>query len=73
MERALIETYLINFAYVILRAVSYAFACVLAWWLFDHLATNVHFAKEISENKNIGAAIVFAAIFLGLAYVIGQM
>lgn len=73
MGLALVQTYLINFAYVVLRAVSYAFACVLAWWLFDHMATNVNFAREISENKNMGAAIVFAAIFLGLAYVIGQM
>ena len=73
MELVLIKTYLINFAYVILRAVSYTVACVLAWLIFDRLFTSIHFDYEISEKQNIGAAIVIAAIFLGLAYVIGQM
>ena len=73
MEFVLVKTYLVNFAYVALRAISYTIACVLAWLLFDRLFTRVRFAYEITETKNIGAAIIIAAIFLGLAYVIGQM
>ena len=73
MELALITTYLINFGYVILRAVSYTIACVLVWLLFDKLFRSINFAYEISEKRNLGAAIIIAAIFLGLAYVIGQM
>ena len=73
MEFVLIKTYLINFAYVILRAISYAISCVLVWLVFDRLSTSVNFSYEIAENKNIGAAMIVAAIFLGLAYVIGQM
>jgi hypothetical protein len=73
MELALVRTYLINFAYVILRAITYVIACVLACVLFDKLVRSVNFAQEIAERRNVGAAIVIAAVLLGLAYVIGQM
>ena len=72
MNRQLIITYLINFGYTMLRAIVYAFGCFLAWRVFD-LMDKVDIRKEITENKNLGWAIMIAGIFLGLAYVIGQM
>lgn len=50
----------------------YAVGCFLAWRAFD-LLDPVDIRKEITENKNWGWAIMIAAIFAGLAYVIGQM
>ena len=72
MQAALIKTYLINFAYLLLRALVYALACFLAWRFFDKME-KLDVRAEISENKNVGLAIMVAAIFLGLAYVIGQI
>ncbi len=40
--------------------------------LIDKLA-KINLMKEVTENKNIGAAIVVAALLLGLAQIIGQM
>lgn len=72
MEIALIKTYIVNFAYLVLRAAVYALACFLAWRIFDRIE-KIDLRLEISENKNVGIAIMVAAIFLGLAYVIGQI
>ncbi|MCD6165790.1 hypothetical protein DRQ15_04310 [candidate division KSB1 bacterium] len=72
MEAALVKTYLINFAYLLLRALIYALACFLAWRLFDKME-KLDVREEIAKNKNVGLAIMIAAIFLGLAYVIGQI
>lgn len=72
MNKELIITYLINFAYTILRALTYAVGCFLAWRAFD-IMDKVDIRQEITEKKNIGWAIMIAAIFGGLAYVIGQM
>ena len=72
MNSDLLITYLINFVYILLRAVVYAVSCFLAWRLFDSLS-KVDIRKEISEGKNLGWAIMIAAIFLGLAYVVGQI
>ncbi|MFH1760219.1 MAG: DUF350 domain-containing protein [bacterium] len=68
----LIVTYVINFAYVMLRALTFAISCWAAFFLFDKL-TKIDLISEIKENKNIGAAIVMGSIFWGLAYVIGQI
>ncbi len=68
----LLQTYLLNFAYIILKAVFFAVACFFAWRLFDKLE-KLDIRMEIAENHNIGLAIMVAAIFLGLAYVIGQI
>ncbi len=65
-------TYLINFAYTLLRALVYAASCFLAWRVFD-IMDKVDIRKEITENKNIGWAIMIGALFFGLAYVIGQI
>jgi hypothetical protein len=72
MNTELLTTYAINFAYTILRALTYAIGCYLSWRAFDYL-DKVDIRKEITENRNIGWAIMIAAIFGGLAYVIGQM
>ena len=72
MIQDLFQTYLINFTYIILKAIFFAIACFLAWRLFDWLEP-LDVRKEISEKQNIGLAIMIAAIFLGLAYVIGQI
>ncbi|MBD3316590.1 MAG: DUF350 domain-containing protein [Chitinivibrionales bacterium] len=72
MNQDLIITYLINFAYTLLRALVYALGCFVAWRAFD-LMDKIDIRKEITERKNLGWAIMIAAIFLGLAYVIGQI
>ena len=72
MNNDLIFTYLINFAYTILRALTYAVGCFLAWRAFD-IMDKVDIRLEITQNRNLGWAIMIAAIFCGLAYVIGQM
>jgi hypothetical protein len=72
MNRDLVITYLINFAYTLLRALVYAIGCFVAWRAFD-MMDKVDIRKEITEHKNIGWALMIAAIFGGLAYVIGQM
>ncbi|OGJ90439.1 MAG: hypothetical protein A2268_02940 [Candidatus Raymondbacteria bacterium RifOxyA12_full_50_37] len=68
----LVVTYVINFAYMVLRAAVYAVSCFLSWFIIDKMA-KIHLIKEVIDNKNTGAAIVIAALLLGLAYVIGQM
>lgn len=72
MIQDLFQTYLINFTYIILKAIFFAIACFLAWRLFDWLEP-LDVRKEIAENQNVGLAMMIAAIFLGLAYVIGQI
>ena len=72
MNRDLLITTVINFAYTILRALTYAVGCFLAWRAFD-LMDKVDIREEITKNKNWGWAIMIATIFGGLAYVIGQM
>lgn len=68
----LLKTYLLNFSYIIVKAIFFAVACFFAWRLFDKLE-KLDIRMEIAENQNIGLAIMIAAIFLGLAYVIGQI
>jgi len=72
MFSALWKTYLLNFAYVLLRAAVYAVAAFFVWRLFDKLE-KLDVRAEIAENHNLGLAIMIAALFLGLAYVIGQI
>jgi hypothetical protein len=72
MFKDLFQTYLLNFTYVILKAVFFAVACFLTWRLFDWLE-RLDVRKEIAEKHNVGLAIMIASLFLGLAYVIGQM
>ena len=72
MNKDLLFTYLINFGYTILRALTYAVGCFLAWRAFD-IMDKVDIRLEITQNRNWGWAIMIAAIFGGLAYVIGQM
>lgn len=72
MIQDLFQTYLINFTYIILKAIFFAIACFFAWRLFDWLEP-LDVRKEIADKKNIGLAIMIASIFLGLAYVIGQI
>jgi hypothetical protein len=72
MNKELAVTYLINFAYTLLRAVVYAIGCFVAWRVFDML-DKVDIRAEVTEKKNLGWAIMIAAVFLGLAYVIGQI
>ncbi len=72
MNKELLFNYLLNFIYTIIKAISFAVGCFLAWRAFDILDI-IDIRKEITENKNIGWAIMMAAIFGGLAYVIGQM
>lgn len=72
MNKDLLVLYVTNFAYTLLRALTYAVGCFLAWRAFD-LLDKVNIRKEITENANMGWAIMIAAIFVGLAYVIGQM
>jgi hypothetical protein len=73
VNRELIITYLINFGYTLLKAVVYAIGCFVAYSAFDILDTKVNVKEQITEHKNLGWAIMCAAIFLGLAYVIGQI
>ncbi len=68
----LLQTYLLNFAYIILKSVFFAVACFFTWRLFDWME-KLDIRKEIAEQRNLGLAIMVAAIFLGLAYVIGQI
>ena len=72
MNKDLIVTYLLNFAYTLLRAVMYAAGCFLAWRAFDWM-DKVDIRREITENRNWGWAIMISAVFIGLAYVIGQI
>ena len=72
MNKDLIVTYALNFAYTLLRAVMYAAGCFLAWRAFDWM-DRVDIRKEITENRNWGWAVMISALFIGLAYVIGQI
>lgn len=72
MNRDLLITYGYNFLYMIMKALVYALGCFLAWRAFD-MMDKVDIRKEISEKRNLGYAIMIAAIFLGLAYVVGQL
>ena len=72
MNRDLIVTYVLNFAYTLLRAVMYAAGCFLAWRAFDWM-DKVDIRKEITERRNWGWAVMISALFIGLAYVIGQI
>ena len=72
MNKDLIITYLVNFAYTMLRAVVFAVGCFLAYRAFD-LLDKVDIRKEITENRNLGWSIIIASIILGLAYVIAQI
>ena len=72
MNKDLIVTYALNFAYTLLRAVMYAAGCFLAWRAFDWM-DKVDIRKEITENRNWGWAVMISALFIGLAYVIGQI
>lgn len=72
MNRDLLITYLVNFAYTMLKALIYAVGCFLAWRAFD-LMDKIDIRQEITERKNLGWAIMIAAIFIGLAYVVGQI
>ena len=72
MSGQLFITYLINLAYAFLKGMIYAAGCFLTWRAFDAL-DRVDIRKEISENRNVGWAIMIGAIFLGLAIVISQI
>ncbi|MBD3419975.1 MAG: DUF350 domain-containing protein [Chitinivibrionales bacterium] len=62
---------LINFVWTVIKALTYGVSCFVAWRIFD-LLDIVDIRKEITQNKNIGWAIMIGALFFGLAYVIGQ-
>ena len=72
MVDSLLDTYIFNFIYVFIKAIFFSVACFLTWRLFDWLE-KLDVRAEIAERNNIGLAIMVAAIFLGLAYVIGQL
>lgn len=72
MLKDLFSTYVLNFSYVILKAIFFAVACFFTWRLFDWLE-KLDVRAEIAEKHNIGLAIMMASLFLGLAYVIGQI
>jgi len=72
MNKDLLITTIINFVYTIIKALTYACGCFLAWRAFD-LMDKVDIREEITKNKNWGWAIMIATIFYGLAYVIGQI
>lgn len=72
MFKDLAQTYVLNFSYVILKSIFFAIGCFLTWRLFDWLE-KLDIRAEIAERNNLGLAIMIAAIFLGLAYVIGQI
>ena len=72
MNKDLVVTYALNFAYTMLRAVMYAAGCFLAWRAFDWM-DKVDIRKEITVNRNWGWAVMISALFIGLAYVIGQI
>jgi len=68
----LLKTYAINFAYMILRAVIYAVACIVSWVIIEKLA-KINLMKQVTENQNISAGIVIAALLLGLAHIVAQV
>ena len=68
----LVITYIINFAYVLLRALTYAVSCFSAVYILEKLI-GVSLIKDVCIEKNIGASIIIASIFFGLAYIIGQI
>jgi hypothetical protein len=72
MVDTLLDSYIFNFIYVFIKAIFFAVACFLTWRMFDWLE-KLDIRAEIAERNNIGLAIMIAAIFLGLAYVIGNL
>ena len=72
MNVDLVITYVVNLAYMLLRAMVYAVGCFLAWRAFDKMS-KVDIRREISENGNLGWAIIIASMFIGLAFVVGQL
>lgn len=72
MIQDLFSTYVLNFSYVFLKAIFFAIACFFTWRMFDWLE-KLDVRAEIAENHNVGLAIMVASLFLGLAYVIGQI
>ncbi len=69
---SLIKSYVINLVFTLSRALIYALSCYLSWKIVDKLA-GYNLIKKIAEEKNLGAAIFMASIFIGLAYILGQM
>ena len=43
----------------------------LGYWLFDKITPRVHFTDELGKG-NLAVAVVIAALFVSLAYVIGR-
>jgi hypothetical protein len=46
---------------------------LFAFKLFDWLLPQVHFQRELCDNKNIAVAIVIGSLLLGVAYLVGQV
>jgi uncharacterized membrane protein YjfL (UPF0719 family) len=42
----------------------------IGYWVFDKLTPGIHFTREVVDNKNIAAAIVIAAILIGVALIV---
>ena len=42
----------------------------LGYWVFDKLTPNIHFARELVENKNIAVAIMVGSIIFGVAVIV---
>lgn len=65
MFPALLESYLVNTAYALLRVLLFGAFSALAWWVIDRL-TPIPMNEQLSERV-IGAWIAFAALLLSLA------
>ena len=72
LARRLLTAGAINFAYMLIRAISFI---VLFWFIyriFDSMTQDIDIPEELRE-RNIALGIIIAALALGLAYIIGQM
>ena len=62
----------INFAYMLLRAVSFIVLFWVIYRIFDSMTRDIDIPQELRE-KNVALGIIIAALAFGLAYIIGQM
>ncbi len=66
------RTYLLVLAHVGVRCVVYIAAACLAYGIFGKLC-RIDLRAEMVERRNWGVAILLGSLFLGLAYIVGQM
>jgi putative membrane protein len=69
-----VNTFWENFAWHMFALWAFGLSGILllyiGYWVFDKLTPGIHFTRELVENKNVAAAIMIAAILIGVALIV---